>query len=58
MFHTVGTVQGVSKKGSTATKAAGVLHTEQGVYETDLERGFVRGYNMQINRGAGPLNTA
>ena len=27
-------------------------------YETDLSRGFVRGYNMQITRGSGPLATA
>ena len=27
-------------------------------YETDASRGFVRGYNMQIVRGSGPLGTA
>ncbi len=25
-------------------------------YETDLSRGFVRGYNMQVTRGPGPVN--
>jgi hypothetical protein len=27
-------------------------------YETDTARGFVRGYNLQITRGAGPVNLA
>ena len=30
----------------------------QQFYETDLSRGFVRGYNMQITRGRGPVATA
>lgn len=27
-------------------------------YETDLSRGFVRGYNLQFGRGTGPINEA
>lgn len=27
-------------------------------YETDLARGFVRGYNLQVTRGFGPVTTA
>ena len=30
----------------------------QEFYETDLSRGFVRGYAFQVNRGFGPLSTA
>ncbi|MFH1602958.1 MAG: GMC family oxidoreductase, partial [Pseudomonadota bacterium] len=30
----------------------------QQFYETDRSRGFVRGYNMQITRGLGPVETA
>ena len=30
----------------------------QEFYETDADKGFVRGYNMQITRGAGPVSTA
>ena len=30
----------------------------QQFYETDPARGFVRGYNMQITRGGGPVGTA
>ena len=30
----------------------------QQFYETDSSRDFVRGYNLQVTRGAGPVNTA
>ena len=30
----------------------------QEFYETDARRGFVRGYNLQVTRGAGPVATA
>ena len=30
----------------------------QQFYETDLSRGFVRGYNLQVTRGFGPVTTA
>ena len=59
MFHPVAFVQGRfaerldSHKGPT-----GCCILSKEFYETDLDRGFVRGYNMQITRGAGPLATA
>lgn len=59
MFHPVGYVQGVfdeqldSHRGPT-----GCCILSKEFYETDLDRGFVRGYNMQISRGSGPFNTA
>ena len=59
MFHPVAFVQGVfderldSHKGPSAC----CILSKQ-FYETDNARGFVRGYNMQVTRGAGPLATA
>jgi choline dehydrogenase-like flavoprotein len=59
MFHPVGFVQGVFEERLDSHKGPGAccILSKQ-FYETDLSRGFVRGYNMQITRGAGPLNTA
>jgi choline dehydrogenase-like flavoprotein len=37
---------------------AGCCILSKQFYETDTARGFVRGYNMQVSRGAGPLGTA
>lgn len=59
MFHPVGFVQGVFEERLDSHKGPGgccILSKE--FYETDTSRGFVRGYNMQITRGAGPLSTA
>jgi choline dehydrogenase-like flavoprotein len=59
MFHPVGFVQGVFEERLDSHKgpqACCILSKE--FYETDLLRGFVRGYNMQITRGSGPLSTA
>jgi choline dehydrogenase-like flavoprotein len=59
MFHPIGFVQGVFDERLDSHKgpaACCILSKE--FYETDLARGFVRGYNMQITRGSGPLGTA
>ncbi|MEJ2089354.1 MAG: GMC family oxidoreductase [Gammaproteobacteria bacterium] len=59
MFHPVGFVQGVFDERLDSHKgppACCILSKE--FYETDPSRGFVRGYNMQITRGQGPLSTA
>jgi choline dehydrogenase-like flavoprotein len=59
MFHPVGFVQGVFEERLDSHKGPGAccILSKQ-FYETDTSRGFVRGYNMQITRGAGPLSTA
>ena len=59
MFHGFGYVQGLFEErldGHKGPQACSILSKQ--FYETDPSRGFVRGYNMQISRGSGPLNTA
>ena len=59
MFHPMGFVQGVFAERLDSHKGpAGCCILSKEFYETDLSRGFVRGYNMQITRGSGPLATA
>jgi choline dehydrogenase-like flavoprotein len=59
MFHPVGFVQGVFEERLDSHKGPqGCCILSKQFYETDLDRGFVRGYNMQIARGAGPVGTA
>ncbi|MDP6377421.1 MAG: GMC family oxidoreductase [Pseudomonadales bacterium] len=59
MFHPVGFVQGVFEERLDSHKGpSGCCILSKEFYETDLSRGFVRGYNMQITRGPGPLATA
>jgi choline dehydrogenase-like flavoprotein len=59
MFHPIGFVQGTFDERLDSHKGpqACCILSKQ-FYETDLSRGFVRGYNMQITRGSGPLSTA
>ncbi|MCP3983443.1 MAG: GMC family oxidoreductase [bacterium] len=59
MFHAFGIVQGLFHERLDSHKGpqACCILSKQ-FYETDLSRGFVRGYNMQISRGTGPLSTA
>ncbi len=59
MFHPIGFVQGVFEERLDSHKGPqGCCILSKEFYETDESRGFVRGYNMQIVRGAGPLTTA
>ncbi len=59
MFHPMGFVQGIFAERLDSHKGpAGCCILSKEFYETDLSRGFVRGYNMQITRGSGPLATA
>lgn len=59
MFHPLGHVQGVFDENLDSHKGpTGCCILSKEFYETDLNRGFVRGYNMQITRGSGPFNTA
>ncbi len=59
MLHPWGNVHGVfdAPLASHYGPQGSCLLSQQ-FYETDLGRGFVRGYNMQIVRGAGPVATA
>jgi choline dehydrogenase-like flavoprotein len=59
MFHPVGFAQGTFEERLDSHKGpAGCCILSKEFYETDLDRGFVRGYNMQITRGSGPVGTA
>ncbi|MBV1876608.1 MAG: GMC family oxidoreductase [Pseudomonadales bacterium] len=59
MFHPVGFVQGLFDEDLQSHKGpqACCILSKQ-FYETDPQRDFVRGYNMQVSRGAGPVGTA
>ncbi len=59
MFHPIGLRAGHLRRALDSHKgpqACCILSKE--FYETDLSRGFVRGYNLQITRGSGPVATA
>ncbi len=59
MFHPVGWVEGVfEEKLDSHMGPRGCCILSKEFYETDASRGFVRGYNMQITRGPGPLGAA
>jgi choline dehydrogenase-like flavoprotein len=59
MLHPWGLIQGVFEQPLASRYGPqGCCILSKQFYETDLARGFVRGYNMQISRGAGPINTA
>ncbi len=59
MFHPVAFAQGLFEERLDSHKGPqGCCILSKEFYETDPSRGFVRGYNMQITRGAGPLATA
>ena len=59
MFHPIGFVQGIFEERLDSHKGPqGCCILSKEFYETDKERDFLRGYNMQITRGAGPLMTA
>jgi choline dehydrogenase-like flavoprotein len=59
MLHPWGNVQGVFDEPlESHFGPQGCCILSQEFYETDRNRGFVRGYNMQITRGSGPIGTA
>ena len=58
MFHPYASIQGVFDEPMDGYKGPGVCIWSQEFYETDAERGFVRGYTYEINRGRGPVATA
>lgn len=59
MLHPLGYVEGTFKENlESHLGPQGCCLQSQEFYETDANRGFVRGYTMQILRGAGPVETA
>ena len=59
MFHPYAIVTGVFDDILEGYKGPiGNLIVSQEFYETDLSRGFVRGYAFQVVRSSGPVNTA
>ena len=59
MFHPYAMVLGVFDEALEGYKGpTGCCIMSQEFYETDLSRGFVRGYSFEILRGFGPVSTA
>jgi len=59
MFHPYAMVTGVFPEPLEGYKGpAGCCIISQEFYETDLSRGFVRGYSFEMIRGQGPVATA
>jgi choline dehydrogenase-like flavoprotein len=59
MLHPLGYVEGLFEQDLKSNLGPhGCLMQSQEFYETDKSRGFVRGYTMQLLRGAGPIETA
>lgn len=59
MLHPLGYVEGVFEeplKSNLGPQGCCILSQE--FYETDITRGFLRGYTMQLLRGPGPIETA
>ncbi len=58
MFHPYASIQGIFDEPLDGARGPGVCIWSQEFYETDLSRGFVRGFTYEINRGRGPVGTA
>jgi choline dehydrogenase-like flavoprotein len=59
MLHPLGYVEGVFEEElKSHLGPQGCCLQSQEFYETDMNRGFARGYTMQILRGFGPVETA
>lgn len=59
MFHPYAMVTGIFEERLEGWKGpVGCNLISQEFYETDLSRGFVRGYTIEMTRGMGPLSTA
>ena len=55
MFHPYGQVWGYVDEETDANRAPPTCLWSKEFYETDLDRGFVRGYAIQFGRGVGPV---
>jgi choline dehydrogenase-like flavoprotein len=59
MFHPYAMIQGIFDQPLEGYKGpTGCCLMSQEFYETDLSRGFVRGYSFEGLRGSGPVSTA
>jgi choline dehydrogenase-like flavoprotein len=59
MLHPWGYTQGVFPEPLRSHYGPqGACLLSQQFYESDPSRGFIRGYNLQVTRGAGPIHTA
>lgn len=59
MLHPLGYVEGIFEENlDSQFGPQGCCLQSQQFYETDKERGFVRGYTMQVLRGPGAIETA
>ena len=55
MFHPYAQIYGFVKEPTDANRAPPTCLWSKEFYDTDLSRGFVRGYGIQFGRGAGPV---
>jgi choline dehydrogenase-like flavoprotein len=55
MFHPYGQVWGYVDEETDSNRAPPTCLWSKEFYETDLDRGFVRGYAIQFGRGVGPV---
>src|SRR6202034_2733818 len=58
MFHPYAWIQGYFDDERDGYRGPGNCIWSQQFYETDLSRGFVRGYTFEFNRGQGPVVAA
>jgi choline dehydrogenase-like flavoprotein len=58
MLHPYAGIQGIFEEELDGYKGPHKGIQSQEFYETDLSRGFVRGYTYELSRGSGPVNTA
>jgi choline dehydrogenase-like flavoprotein len=58
MFHPYARIQGTFAQPLDGYRGPHISIWSQQFYETDPQRGFVRGYTFQTDRGAGPVTTA
>ena len=58
MFHPYAMIRGVFPESLDGNHGPGACIWSQEFYETDLQRGFVRGFTYEMNRGMGPAATA
>jgi choline dehydrogenase-like flavoprotein len=58
MFHPYASIRGYFDETLDGYRGPHIGTWSQQFYETDVSRGFVRGYTYQFNRGTGPVATA
>lgn len=58
MFHPYAAIQGIFDEPLDGYKGPHKAIQSQEFYETDADRGFLRGYTFETSRGMGPVGTA